>query len=312
MKGMDLAREYFEQYGKTLIEEHFGAYKQEMAAGLVGEGSECLGYDDEFSQDHDFGPGFCIWIPESLYQVIGVDMQNAYDNLPKTFQGFTRIQTAQAGGRVGVISIEQFCRKYIGLPHEPKDNMEWFRIPERFLATAANGQVFCDYLGTFSEIRNTLKRFYPEDVLKKKLAARTAVMAQSGQYNYHRCMKRGDTYAAYLACGTFVKTALSAVYLLNEIYMPFYKWAFRGAGELKKLSGVVNDLKELIKLVDEPKNSDKKEWLIENVCIAVGRELNERGFTRTTDAFLQFHGEELMRNIQDSRLRNLHIMSDCE
>lgn len=312
MKGMELAKAYFEQYGKALIEEQFGAYKQEIAAGLVGEGSECLGYDDEFSQDHDFGPGFCIWIPEQLYQEIGADMQSAYDNLPKTFCGFTRTQTAQAGGRVGVISIERFYRKYIGLPHEPKDNLEWFRIPERFLATAANGQVFCDHKGTFSKIRSTLKRFYPEDVLKKKLAARAAVMAQSGQYNYPRCMKRGDACAAYLACGDFVKTALSAIYLLNEAYMPFYKWAFRGAEELKKLSSAVHDLKELVMVPDEPENRGKKEWLIENVCVAVGRELNERGFTRTTDDFLQLHGEELMRSIQDSRLRNLHIMVDCE
>ena len=54
-------------------------------------------------------------------------------------------------------------------------------------------------------------------------------MAQAGQYNYGRCMKRGDSQAAYLACAEFIKTAMSAVYLLNEAYMPYYKWIFRGA-----------------------------------------------------------------------------------
>ena len=49
--------------------------------------------------------------------------------------------------------------------------MEWFRIPERFLATVTSGEVFDDHQGTFSQIRSTLKGFYPEDVLKKKLAA---------------------------------------------------------------------------------------------------------------------------------------------
>ncbi|MEI3503586.1 MAG: DUF4037 domain-containing protein [Anaerovoracaceae bacterium] len=70
-------------------------------------------------------------------------------------------------------------------------------------------RVFVDHLGTFSQIRSALKAFYPEDVLKKKLAARCAVMAQAGQYNYGRCMKRGDSQAAYLACGEFIRTAMS-------------------------------------------------------------------------------------------------------
>ena len=189
--------------------------------------------------------------------------------------------------------------------------MEWFRIPESFLATAVNGQVFRDPMGTFSQIRSILKDFYPLDVMKKKLAARAAVMAQAGQYNYPRCMKRGDSYAAYLACGEFVRAALSAIYLLNERYMPFYKWAFRGADELKILSGTVHELKELVLLSDEMENRSRKEWLIEDICIEVGRELNRKGFTRTTDAFLQSHGEELMRSIRDQRLSSLPIMVDC-
>lgn len=228
MKGMDLARAYFEEYGRDLIENRFSEYRDQAAAGLVGEGSECLGFDDEISRDHDFGPGFCIWLPEQIYKEAGKRMQEAYDNLPHTYKGFTRVATPQGGGRVGVLPVEGFYRKYIGLPHAPRDNMEWFRIPQGFLAVAANGQVFCDYKGTFSQVRSVLKGFYPQDVAKKKLAAKAVLMAQSGQYNYPRCMKRGDSCGAYLACGEFVKTALSAIYLLNEAYMPFYKWAFKG------------------------------------------------------------------------------------
>lgn len=137
-------------------------------------------------------------------------------------------------------------------------------------------------------------------------------MAQSGQYNYPRSMKRGDSGAAYFACGEFVKTALSAVYLLNEAYMPFYKWAFRGAEELTALKEALGDLKELTRLPDNGENRSRKEWLMENICLQTGQELNRRGFTLTTEAFLQAHGEELMRTIEDSRLRNLHIMADCD
>ena len=312
MKGLELSRIYFEEYGKQMIDSQLAQYRPYMAVGLVGEGSECLGFDDEISMDHDFGPAFCIWVPEEIYTKAGAVMQRAYDSLPAFCQGYTRITSAQGGGRIGVLTLEGFYRKFTGLSQAPQDNIEWFRIPERFLATVTNGEVFVDHLGTFSQIRSALKAFYPEDVLKKKLAARCAVMAQAGQYNYGRCMKRGDSQAAYLACGEFIRTAMSVVYLLNEAYMPYYKWMFRGARDFRILNDEVDLMAEMTQITDQQENSRCKEQMIEQICIAVGRVLNRRGFTRSTDAFLQIQGEELMRGIRDARLRNLHIMADYD
>ena len=48
MKGMELARSYYEQYGDQ-IRGMFPQYADRMAFGLVGEGSECYGYDDDIS-----------------------------------------------------------------------------------------------------------------------------------------------------------------------------------------------------------------------------------------------------------------------
>ena len=312
MKGMELSRMYFEEYGRGMIENELAEYRDQMAAGLVGEGSECFGFDDELSTDHDFGPAFCIWVPEKLYASTGAEIQKAYDSLPRSYMGYARVESSQGGGRVGVLTTEGFYRRFTGLDRAPADNMEWFRIPERFLATAVNGEVFMDNAGDFSGIRSMLQTFYPEDVLKKKLAARCAVMAQAGQYNYGRSIKRGDSQAAYLACGEFVKTAMSAVYLLNDSYMPYYKWIFRGAQQLNVLRDAVEKLRKLTLIPDTESNGRRKELIIEDISVNIGRELNRRGLTRTTEAFLQTHGEELMRSIRDNRLRNLHIMADCD
>lgn len=54
VKGLDLCREYFNQVCYPLLEKEFSNFLPRMAAGLIGEGSECYGFDDEISRDHDF------------------------------------------------------------------------------------------------------------------------------------------------------------------------------------------------------------------------------------------------------------------
>ena len=47
MKGLEIAEKYYRDYGVPMIEQKFGNYKEKIAAGLVGEGSQCYGFDDE-------------------------------------------------------------------------------------------------------------------------------------------------------------------------------------------------------------------------------------------------------------------------
>ena len=74
MTGMELAKAYYETYGKRMLAEEFPKYADRVAVGLAGEGSECFGFDDAISRDHDFGPSFCLWLTKEDYQVIGEEM----------------------------------------------------------------------------------------------------------------------------------------------------------------------------------------------------------------------------------------------
>ena len=55
-------RRFYDQYVVELIHSRFGEYEDRIAVGIAGEGSDCFGYDDEISRDHDFGTGVCLWI----------------------------------------------------------------------------------------------------------------------------------------------------------------------------------------------------------------------------------------------------------
>ena len=69
--GLKIAEEFYNEYGKAMLEEKFPEYKDKIAVGLAGQGSECFCYDDVVSRDHDFAPGFCLWVPEFIEKKIG-------------------------------------------------------------------------------------------------------------------------------------------------------------------------------------------------------------------------------------------------
>ena len=98
MKGLELAEAYYASEGAPMIRERFPQYAHRIASGLVGDGSECFGFDDEISQDHDWGPSFCLWLDREVYEAIGQALQDAYLSLSKEFSGYAARRESKWGG----------------------------------------------------------------------------------------------------------------------------------------------------------------------------------------------------------------------
>ena len=301
MKGMELSRLYYEKVCKPVIEKEAGELTERTAVGLVGEGSECYGYDDEISRDHDFGPSCCFWLTKEDYRIYGGKLREILDSLPKSFMSFPALKISEwGGGRRGVLNTESFYRKFTGKENGPETLDEWRMIPETNLSIVTNGSVFSDPLGEFTKIRNRLLEYYPEDIRLDKIASRCMKIAQSGQYNLGRCLKRGEFVAARIAEAEFINESIYMIYLLNKKYMPFYKWMHKDMQFLPILGKEVHNLlNNLISI----QNSEKPETA-EKICGLIINELKIQGISENKSDFLLDHGPDIQRKISDESLRN--------
>jgi hypothetical protein len=301
MKGLHLAEAYYRRLGLPMIRERFSAYQDRLAAGLAGPGSECFGFDDELSRDHDWGPAFCLWLTADDYGLFGDSLQNAYQELPPIFEGFgPRQESPGEGWRVGVSRTADFFRRFTGLDRPPMTLPEWLRIPEQNLAVCTNGKIFSDPLGEFTRWREALLAYYPEDVRLKKIASLCITIAQTGQYNFMRSVKRGETFSASYSAVKFCADAILLVFLLNRRYAPFYKWLHRAVRDLPLLGPVVFERVEaLLKTVDP----GRQEEIMEAVSVLLADELRRQELSDSPSAFLLDHAPRVQAKIADARLR---------
>ena len=324
--GMELARRFWEQAGKPMLQSRYPDYAERIAVGLVGYGSECFGFDDALSRDHDFAPRFCLWLTDEDYAAIGTALQEDYERIAHAWRSEHSSAdlpdsptTPRAQGtmrRDGVFRIGDFFETLTGYREAPPQDAphEWLALDESTLATATNGRVFADALGAFSSTRQGFT-FMPEDVRLSLISRRLGMLSQAGQYNLPRMLQRGDGAAAMTSIHEFAQAAISLVFLVNNPvsvgYAPYYKWRFAALRRLSRrmatrLPGVCAQLEEILHLASaacfgvpgttaEHKASttatppaDRINAIIERICADIVSELQREGLTRSQETFLEW------------------------
>ena len=310
MNGLELSKAFYEQFGAPMLHEQFPDEEKYIAVGLLGSGSECLGFDDEISQDHDFEPGFCLLLPgeDVIDRRTAFQLERAYAKLPKEFMGFRRSALAPVGGaRHGVLRTSEFFTEKVGAPDGVLTVDQWLKLPQQALLEATGGQLFRDDLGAVTAIRAALSAM-PEDARRKRLSGQLLLMAQAGQYNYLRCLKHGEPAAAQLAVNEFVKSCIETVFLLNRAYAPYYKWSFRAMRRLKTLSLTAETLEYLLTTGNDGELAETKYDMIESTAGDIIDELQNQGLTKAICGDLEKHAYSVNDGIEDGDIRNLNIL----
>ena len=282
--GIELGRELAHQVAQD-IELNLPDLAPYMCLALVGTGSECLGYDDAISEDHDFTKRCQLFLPTDIYEANKVRLQSYFKNY--------------AYGTVQIECISEFYQRYTLYPEGPQCEKEFRRVPQDLLCTATNGEVFLDNFGSFTHIRQRLLAYYPEDIRLRKIAYELNQLAQSGQYNLPRMLQRGDTIAASLALHQFVHHYMLLVHLFNKSYAPFYKWLYRHSCALPVLGNTVKH--GIVELLNTPITDTKSH--IDRLCNAIIQELQRNGLSTSPIDFLTYQAKEVIQCIQDPLLR---------
>jgi hypothetical protein len=308
MNGLELSEKYFTDACLPILRREAPEALERLAAGLVGEGSECFGWDDELSRDHSWGPRVCLFLTDADMREHGAAVARAVSLFPDSFMGLRVVPgSASEGKRAGLFSVGEFYTRLIGFPGVPQTNAEWLSIPEVRLAPAVNGRVFRDPVGDFSRIRDGLLGFYPDDVRRWLLAKHAALAAQTGQVNMVRCFLHGEVLAEKTVKYRFSEHAAAMVFLIEGCYRPFYKWLFRGLRELSPFGeAVYRGLCELSKASDI--RAEQRE--AESVSALLIAELRSRGLSDSGSDFLMDHCGLLLRGIADEQLRSRPLPLD--
>ncbi|MBQ7944337.1 MAG: DUF4125 family protein [Lachnospiraceae bacterium] len=301
ISGIQLCRSYYEAYGKPMIETQFPDYKDKIAVGLVGKGSDCFGFDDEYSRDHDYGPRFVMWVTAKTYEEIGEALQQAYEKLPTSYQGVERIETFHGRDRAGVMAIEEFYKKLLGADlFDNPSIQDWLEVEEYALAAATNGEVFTDAEGIFTSYRNKLKAYYPKAVWYRRLAQAAALFSQNGQYNMPRMLKRGQFVAAELAKAECMKQAMKLQYLLNHQYAPHDKWLYKGL-ELQAAKEQTVNGQQLCGLIEQlsgiavlPDTADYLMTVVEAIAQIFAEYLTTENIVEAANPYLDANTQEMI------------------
>ena len=309
MSSIEASKRFYENEIAPLIHEQFPDYEGSIAVGIAGEGSDCFGYDDLISRDHDFGTGVCLWLTDEDYQKIGKELADAYDK--KAYDRPGANLTERLKERRGVMTIHDFYSNILcidcdtngcTMPYE-----KWNDLDHACLATAVNGEVFRDDLGAFSAFRKLLLDYYPDDIWKLRIANGLHDFSSALQVNYARCMTRKDYVAAELCRLRGLEASMELFFLLKRKYPPYYKWTYRALEELddkKVISGLITDLAntkgDLMSWEDndykpdEINGDDPVIVITEKIAVEILTMLRKNRFTRGEDPYLERYVDDVL------------------
>ena len=242
VRGLDLSRSFYREAVRPILDSQFPGLRH--SAGLIGYGSDVLGYDTPTSRDHLWGPRVILFLEEDGFESARQSVHEALrQTLPVRFRGysthFSRPDPRDHGVRVSqdvekgpvdhLVSIDTitgFWARELGVdPFREPDAADWLTFPSQSLLSLTAGGVFHDDLG-LERVRERFSR-YPRDVWLYQLAAQWELVAEVEAFA-GRASDVGDELGSRIVCAQIAERLVRLCFLMEARYAPYAKWLGTG------------------------------------------------------------------------------------
>lgn len=245
--GLGSSRRFWETCVEPIVDGVVGPGV--AGACLLGRGSEVLGFDDERSADHDFGPRVQVVVPAHLVEDVAALDDALSSALPASFEGrevrFPTTYDPAVRHQVEVTTVAELFASHLGLdPTHGIPPHAWLAWPTQVLRSLTEGAVFADPDGGLTAGRNAL-RWYPDDVWRYVLACQWRRLWQE-EGLLGRAAERGDTIGERLIAATLARDLVRLAFLLERAYAPYDKWLGTAFAQLRIADDIDSPLTALL------------------------------------------------------------------
>jgi hypothetical protein len=296
IKGLELCQKFFNEAAKPILEQHFT--NLQYTAGLIGYGSDVLGYDDITSTDHMWGPRFYLFINEEDKYLNEKIMQAFAKELPYSYKGYSVnfsepdpndngvrhpefIENGEVSPLIFISTIDEFLKGYLGSCELDKiDMFEWLSFSEHKLLSLTSGELFVDMLNV--KARLGMIEYYPDEIKLYLIASQWSLIAEEQAF-VKRCGSRGDDTGSRIICSRMLERLMRLCFLYCNKYAPYSKWFGTAFDRLT----VPDDIKREIKLTLTSNDLLERELHLVNAQMLVGHLHNSTGITDKVDIQIQ-------------------------
>jgi len=336
IQGEELCRKFYEECVHTILSEHYPALN--YSAGLLGYGSEVLGFDTLMSRDHDWGPRMQLFLTAEDAKQVGEEINELLSReLPYEFYGYSthfgppnesdngtrKLEDISAGfvsHRIIVTSLEAYLKDYfpVNVMGEISE-VDWLVIPQQKLRSIVDGAVFYDGLNILKTIQEKL-RWYPESVW---IYLMTSAWSRIGQEEHlmGRCGTVEDEVGSYLLGASLSQVLMQLAFLMEKIYAPYPKWFGTAFRELK----LAADLYPVFEEVRTARTWQERQGGLVKAYLVLIRQMNSMKMIESVDEeVVDFFGrpfkvihagkiaESLRKLLRDTPLVNMPLIGNID